>query len=215
MFITLEGIEGSGKTTEIKFLQCYLKKKNIDCVFTREPGGTEIGLQIRKILLNPDNTELKPDAELLLYIADRTQHINEVILPALDAGKWVVCDRYFDATLAYQGYARGLDIAIMRNLHQKMCRNLYPDLTVVFDLEPGHGLRRALGDLSDGIRGGEESRFEMEKLDFHTKIRNGYLDLAEREPMRFRVIDASGTPEEVHELFMTELEDYINIYEVR
>ena len=215
MFISLEGIEGSGKTTEMKFLQGYFETKGIDCVFTREPGGTEIGAQMRKILLAPANTALEPYAELLLYIADRVQHINEVILPALNAGKWVVCDRYFDATLVYQGYARGLDMEIMRALHQKMCRNLYPDLTVVFDLEPEQGLRRALGDFASGARGNEESRFEMEKLDFHTKIRNGYLDLAERDSIRFRVIDASGTPEAVHALFMAELEDYINIYEVR
>lgn len=215
MFITLEGIEGSGKTTEIKFLQDYFKQKGIDCIFTREPGGTEIGGQIRKVLLNPANTALTPYAELLLYVADRAQHINQVVLPALDAGKWVVCDRYFDATLVYQGYARGLDLDVMRELHRKMCRNLYPDLTVVFDLEPEQGLRRALGDLSSGTRGNEESRFENETLTFHRKIRNGYLDLAERDPIRFRVIDASGTPEEVHELFMQELEDYIKIYEVR
>lgn len=215
MFITLEGVEGSGKSTEIKFLREYFAQKNIDCVFTREPGGTEIGGQIRKILLNPDNTALTPHAELLLYVADRAQHVNEVILPALNAGKWVVCDRYFDATLAYQGYARGLDMETMYALHKKMCRNLYPDLTVVFDLEPEQGLRRALGDFSSGVRGNEESRFEHEELAFHNKIRNGYLDLAERDPIRFRVIDAGGTPEAVHELFMQELEDYINIYEVR
>lgn len=215
MFITLEGIEGSGKTTEIKFLRRYLENKGIGCVFTREPGGTEIGSQVRKTLLAPENTALEPYAELLLYIADRVQHVNEVIIPALDAGKWVVCDRYFDATLVYQGYARGLDMDVMYALHHKMCRNLYPDLTMLFDLEPARGLQRALGDLSSGTRGNEESRFEMETLDFHTKIRNGYLDLAEHDPDRFRVIDASGTPEQVHELFMVELEDYLNIYEVR
>lgn len=215
MFISLEGIEGSGKTTEMGFLRRYFETRGIDCVFTREPGGTEIGGQIRKILLDPANTALEPYAELLLYVADRIQHINEVIMPALNAGKWVVCDRYFDATLVYQGYARGLDREIMRALHQKLCRNLYPDLTVVFDLEPELGLRRALGDLDQGARCNEESRFERETLAFHNKIRNGYLDLAERDPIRFRVIDASGTPAAVHELFMAELEDYMHIYEVR
>lgn len=215
MFISLEGIEGSGKTTEMRFLKQYFADKAIDCVFTREPGGTEIGAQMRKILLAPSNTALEPYAELLLYLADRIQHVNEIILPALNAGKWVVCDRYFDATLVYQGYARGLDCSVMRGLHQKLCRNLYPDLTVVFDLAPELGLRRALGDLAGGLRGNEESRFEMEQLDFHAKIRQGYLELAERGPDRFRVIDASGSPEAVHELFMAELEDYINIYEVR
>lgn len=215
MFITLEGIEGSGKTTEIKFLRQYLETKGVDCIFTREPGGTEIGAQMRKILLAPENTALDPYAELLLYIADRVQHVNEVIRPALNAGKWVVCDRYFDATLVYQGYARGLDMEIMYAMHHKMCHNLYPDLTVLFDLDPKLGLKRALGDLSSGVRGNEESRFELETLDFHTKIRNGYLDLAEHDPDRFRIIDAVGTPEQVHELFMVELEDYLNIYEVR
>lgn len=215
MFITLEGIEGSGKTTEVNFLREFFAHKNVNCVFTREPGGTEIGAQMRKILLNPQNTALEPYSELLLYIADRVQHVNQVILPALNAGKWVVCDRYFDATLVYQGLARGLDMEIMRALHQKMCHNLYPDLTILFDLEPELGLKRALGDINSGARTDDESRFEMERLDFHTKIRNGYLSLAERDPVRFRVIDASGTPEEVHELFMQELEDFVQIYEVR
>lgn len=215
MFITLEGIEGSGKTTEVKFLKEYFVQKGIDCLFTREPGGTEIGAQMRKILLDPANTALEPYSELLLYVADRVQHINEVIMPALDAGRWVVCDRYFDATLAYQGYARGLNMVVMRDLHKKLCRNLYPDLTVLFDLAPEQGLKRALGDLSSGVRGDAESRFEREQLDFHNKIRNGYLDLAEHSPVRFRVIDASGTPEAVHALFLEELEDYVRIYEVR
>lgn len=215
MFITLEGIEGSGKTTEVKFLREFFAQKGINCVFTREPGGTEIGAQMRKILLNPDNMALEPNSELLLYIADRVQHVNQVILPALNAGQWVVCDRYFDATLVYQGYARGLDMELMCALHQKMCHNLYPDLTVLFDVEPELGLKRALGDLDTGLRGDAESRFEMERLDFHHTIRNGYLDLAECDPVRFRVIDASGTPEEVHELFMAELDDFMRIYEVR
>lgn len=215
MFITLEGIEGSGKTTEIKYLKEYFAQKGINCLFTREPGGTDIGAQMRKILLDPANTGLEPYAELLLYVADRVQHVNTVILPALNVGKWVVCDRYFDATLAYQGYARGLELDIMRVMHKKLCHNLYPDLTVLFDLKPKQGLKRALGDLSSGRRGNAESRFEREQLAFHTKIRNGYLDLAERDPVRFRVIDASDTPEAVHALFLDELEDYLNIYEVR
>lgn len=209
MFITLEGVEGSGKSTEVKYLKTLFAELGIDCVFTREPGGTEIGAQMRKILLNPANKGLEPYAELLLYIGDRVQHVNEVILPALNAGKWVVCDRYFDATLVYQGYARGLDMEIMRALHAEMCHGLYPDLTILFDLEPEQGLMRAWGDLSGGLRGSEESRFELEKLDFHNKIRNGYLDLACKEPVRFTVIDASGTPAAVHALVSAQLSKFI------
>lgn len=213
MFITLEGVEGSGKSTEIKFLKEYFAQKKVDCVFTREPGGTEIGGQIRRILLNPDNTALMPYAELLLYVADRVQHINNVILPALLNGRWVVCDRYFDATLAYQCYGRGLNMEIMRALHKTACRNLIPNFTVLFDLEPEQGLRRARGDLSSGLRGNDESRFEQEDLAFHHKIRNGYLALAKNEPNRFAVINAGGTPAAVHELFVAALENHLNAHD--
>ncbi|MBC2712384.1 MAG: dTMP kinase [Desulfosarcina sp.] len=143
MFITLEGIEGSGKTTQIQAIAQWLTAAGCDCLITREPGGTPIGGQIRSVLLHPDNRDLAPTAELLLYVADRVQHLETVVCPALAADKVVVCDRYFDATLVYQGYARGLDSDMIRQLHQLACKGLTPDLTLLMDLEPEAGLARA------------------------------------------------------------------------
>ncbi|MBW2365939.1 MAG: dTMP kinase [Deltaproteobacteria bacterium] len=128
MFITLEGIEGSGKTTQIRHIAEYIKSKGQDCVITREPGGTGIGKKIRTILLDSNSKGLDPSAELLLYVADRVQHVNEVIRPALSLGKIVLCDRYFDATVAYQGFARGIDMDLITMLHKRIVENLRPDI---------------------------------------------------------------------------------------
>ena len=136
MFITLEGIEGSGKTTKIDYLVEYLEKQGQRCVTTREPGGTLIGNKIRSILLDPESKDLDPTTELLLYMADRAQHINSLIKPSLAAGKTVICDRYFDATVVYQGFARGLDIDAIKRLHALLFDNLKPDLTFLLDLAP-------------------------------------------------------------------------------
>ena len=190
MFITLEGIEGSGKTTQIRRLAEFLEDKGVDCVTTRQPGGTLIGENIRSILLDPANSALEPLAELLLYMADRAQHINELIRPALKKGKTVVCDRYFDATLVYQGFARGLSIELIRQLHQLLFDDLKPDVTLLLDLPPQVGLERAWRQLNNGQRSGHESRFEAEAVAFHEKVRAGYLELARIEPERFRIIDA-------------------------
>jgi len=191
MFITLEGIEGSGKTTQIQIIADWLKATGRDCLTTREPGGTPIGGQIRSVLLHPQNSDLAPAAELLLYVADRVQHLETVVRPALAAGRVVVCDRYFDATLVYQGYARGLDMEMIRQLHQLACNGLTPDLTLLLDLDPEAGLARAWRRIDADAAHAKESRFEKERLAFHQRVRAGYLDLARREPWRFVIIDAA------------------------
>ena len=197
MFITFEGIEGSGKTTQIELLIPVLQAKGYDCVFTREPGATEIGKKIRAILLDASHTAMLPLTELLLYEADRAQHVHEVIKPALAANKVVVSDRFFDATTVYQGYARGFDLKLIEQIHHLVLGNLKPDLTMVLDLPVDLGLKRAWqrinsrSDLS-------EDRFEKEDIAFHERVRQGYLALARAEPERFRVIDASRDAEAVH-----------------
>jgi dTMP kinase len=192
MFITLEGIEGSGKTTQLKHIARFLGEKGLDCVTTREPGGTEIGRKIRAILLDLESRGMDPLAELLLYMADRAQHLNELVRPCLDQGKTVLCDRYYDATVAYQGFARGLDIRLLNDMHRLIFKDLKPDLTLLLDLPPKIGLQRALREIENGGRDGSEVRFENEKIAFHEKVRAGYLELARLEPARFRVIDAAA-----------------------
>jgi dTMP kinase len=206
MFITLEGIEGSGKTTQIQAMAHWLRAAGHDCLTTREPGGTPIGAQIRSVLLDPDNSDLAPAAELLLYVADRVQHLETVVRPALAVGKVVVCDRYFDATMVYQGYARGLDKDMIRQLHQLACNGLTPDLTLLLDLDPEAGLARAWTRIDSDAAHAMESRFEKEKLLFHQCVRAGYLDLARREPRRYTVIDASVDPQAVAAQIETVLE---------
>ena len=205
MFITLEGIEGAGKTSQLPNIVSFLKEAGYECVTTREPGGTAIGEQIRRVLLDPSNSTMDPAAELLLYIADRIQHIRTVIEPHLDADRAVLCDRYFDATLVYQGYARGLDKSMILKLHQLVCDNLQPDITLLFDLDPEIGLARAWRQINNGDRTGLESRFEQEKLDFHQKVRAGYLDLARKFPLRFRIIDAGQDENSVARAIRIEL----------
>ena len=197
MFITLEGIEGSGKTTQIARLVDFLEGKGLECITTRQPGGTLIGENIRSILLDPASKALEPTAELLLYMADRAQHIHELIRPCLMDGKTVVCDRYYDATVVYQGFARGLDIKLIRKLHHLLFEGLKPDITLLLDLPPRLGLKRAWEQLNTGQRSGQESRFEAEKVAFHEKVRAGYLELARHEPDRIRVIDAVPPPDQV------------------
>ena len=191
MFITLEGIEGSGKTTQIEYLVAFLENKGNPCVTTREPGGTVIGNKIRAILLDPERKDMDARTELLLYMADRAQHIHSLIKPSLAAGKTVLCDRYFDATVVYQGYARGLGIELIKNLHSALFADLKPDITILLDLPPQVGLRRAWKQLNNGQRSNKEGRFEEEKLEFHQRVREGYLEVANAEPDRFHIIDAA------------------------
>ncbi len=195
-FITFEGIEGSGKSTQIVLLANHLRSGGASIALTREPGGTHIGDQVRKILLDPSHRLLDHKAELLLYAASRAQHLEEVILPALAAGKIVLCDRFSDATLAYQGYGRGLDIEMIRALDRIVCVGTQPDLTILFDIDTAVGLARAHGrNASRGLEA--EARFENEELVFHERVRQGYLTLARESPHRIRVVDASPSPEEI------------------
>ena len=193
MFITLEGIEGSGKTSQVKNIAAFLDNRGRACLLTREPGGTQIGRRIRQVLLDPESRDLDPLAELLLYNADRVQHVRKIILPAIAAGKVVVCDRYVDATRAYQGVARNLDIELVETLHRLLVADLKPDLTLLLDLPPEEGLARAWAQINSGSRSDRETRFEKEALAFHTSVREGYLSLAVREPDRFVVIDARAS----------------------
>jgi dTMP kinase len=191
MFITLEGIEGSGKSTQVKLLADRLKKTGHDVVVTREPGGTPIADQIRKILLDANNKNLEPFAELLLYYAAREQHIKEVITPALTAGKIVLCDRFIDASVAYQGYARGLDLKFISQLNTQVLGSTKIDLTILFDLPVAVGLSRARGRAATLAKELREERFENERREFHERVRQGYLSIAKQEPKRVVVVDGA------------------------
>jgi dTMP kinase len=199
MFISLEGIEGSGKSTQIAHIRDHLTQNGYDCLTTREPGGTAIGLGIRALLLDPEVAGMDPRTELLLYMADRAQHLKDVVRPALAAGKIVICDRYCDATMVYQGEARGLGRALVADLHRLTFDDLKPDMTFLLDLPPEVGLGRAWGQIADGGRISTETRFEMEKLPFHAAVRAGYLALARSEPERFCVVDATQTEMQVRQ----------------
>jgi dTMP kinase len=210
MFITFEGIEGSGKSTQIALLANYLTAKGVRYVLTREPGGTPIGDQVRKILLDPMNRSLDPAAELLLYAASRAQHLREVILPALANNTAVLCDRFSDATLAYQGYGRGLDIGTIRSLDRIVTAGMRPDLTILFDIEAASGIARARG--RNNSRGLEaEARFENEELAFHERVRQGYLTLVRQEPDRIRIVDASPPAEVVQAKVRQVVEERLRI----
>ena len=209
MFISFEGIEGCGKTTQLELLTSDLETEKRPFVVTREPGGTEIGKKIRSILLDPASKGLVPAAELLLYMADRAQHIHSLIKPSLKEGKIVICDRYFDATVVYQGFARGLDSEFICELHRIILEDLKPDITLLLDLQPRVGLARAWHELDSGNRSGTESRFEEETIGFHERVRAGYLKLAGREPDRFKIIDASRSIDEVRKDIRRLLDDYL------
>lgn len=205
MFITFEGIEGSGKTTQIGPVVDFFRKRRVDCVVTREPGGTPVGKKIRAILMDPENNDLLPMTELMLYAADRVQHVQEQVAPALAAGKTVVCDRFHDSTVAYQGFSRKIDIAVIDRVHTLILGGLAPDLTFLLDLPASVGLARAWKQINDGQRSGAETRFESETLAFHEAVREGYLELARREPHRFVIIDATAKADEVTAQILLEL----------
>jgi dTMP kinase len=195
-FVTFEGIEGSGKTTQIQMLSNYLEEREVDHLLTREPGGTPIGDQIRRLVLDPANSAMTPICDLLLYVAARAQHIEQVIRPALEAGRLVLCDRFKDATFAYQGYGRGIRLDLIDALHDLQTLSLRPDLTLLFDIEASLALERARD--RDRSGGRDETRFEQQDLEFHERVRCGYLELARQEAARFVVIDARGSIGEVH-----------------
>lgn len=196
LFITFEGGEGSGKTTQIKMLSDELVVLDYSVLATREPGGTETGREIRRLLLDEKRSPLAPLAELMLYAADRAQHVAEVIKPALSSGKVVLCDRFTDATVAYQGHGRGLDLKLIETLNLLGTQGLKPDLTILLDLPVAVGLKRAKARLE--ASGNREGRFEAEAEAFHEKIRQAYLGLARAEPQRFVVLDATETIEMLH-----------------
>jgi dTMP kinase len=193
-FITFEGGDGTGKTTQIRSLESHLKKIGRSCVVTREPGGTALGRLIRKVLLEVGDHEVAPATELLLYLADRAQHVNEVIMPAIQAGNIVLCDRFTDSTVAYQGYARGMDLRLLQQLNDFADRGFRPDLTFLLDCPVSVALSRTARRQS--AIGPREDRFEREKVEFHEKVRAGFLKLAQAEPRRFRIIDALRPAEE-------------------
>jgi dTMP kinase len=201
-FITIEGSEGVGKTTNINFIVDYLTKHNRRTIETREPGGTAAAEEIRNILLN-SNGELIPDiAELLLFFAARSLHLENVILPALVAGKFVICDRFTDATIAYQGYGRGFDIERINNIAQWVHADIQPDLTILLDAPAEIGMQRAK-------KRGAIDRMESEEISFYERVREGYLQLAEQYNDRFVVIDANQSLDLVQKAIMTHLEDLI------
>ncbi|MBN2418332.1 MAG: dTMP kinase [Deltaproteobacteria bacterium] len=208
MFITFEGIEGCGKTTQANLLVEYLKKNNIPCIKTLEPGGTDIGQDIRKILLDSKNTHLAPLTELILYAADRAQHVSQIIGPALDQGKWVICDRFFDATVAYQGFGRGMNMELIDFLNLQATAGVSPDLTILMDCPEDIGLKRAL-DRNKIQNLEDQGRFEKEKIEFHRKVRGGYLKIAEKSRERFRIIDASRSVDEVKQEIENLMASYI------
>lgn len=190
MFITFEGIEGCGKSTQARRLADRLAAAGVEAVLTLEPGGTPIGQDIRRILLSARNGNLSPLAELLLYEADRAQHVAEVIRPALGEGRWVVCDRFYDATTVYQGVARGQDMEIVRLLNAHASNGLRPDMTFLLDCPVEIGLDRAFRRNEAALDTGQD-RFEREEIAFHQAVRQGYLRLAAEEPDRFVVKDGT------------------------
>ncbi len=196
--ITFEGGDGTGKTTHLKNLASHLSGLGLSCVLTREPGGTPLGKLIREVLVEVGMQPLTSPTELFLYLADRAQHVETVIRPAIADGKIVLCDRYTDSTLAYQGYGRGLDLALLRQLNAIANRGVEPNLTFLLDCPVEVSLSRTTQRRSKaGGARGREDRFERESRDFHERVRAGFLELARAEQARFRVVDASRSVHEV------------------
>ena len=193
-FITCEGGEGSGKSTGMKDVATRLTKEGYKLVLTREPGGTPIAEEIRNVILDKDNTKMDPRTEALLYAASRRQHLVEKIWPALERGEIVLCDRYLDSSLAYQGGARGLGVDEVLSINMFATEGEYPDLTLLFDLEPEEGLKRI-----EKNKGREVNRLDLEKLEFHKKVRDNFHALAKKYSTRYVVIDASKSLNEVED----------------
>lgn len=203
-FITLEGGEGAGKSTQIQVIKDYLQFRGNDVVVTREPGGTSEGQEIRNLLVSGDKDKWSPLSETLLILADRAAHLERIIRPALAEGKYVVCDRFFDSTKAYQGVAGGLGLDVIHNLQQAVLGTTLPDVTLLLDIDPEKGLRRAQE------RGGE-LRFESKTLAYHRTLRNAFLDFAAQEPDRIFVIDADRDVETVSADILAVLDDRLNV----
>lgn len=208
MFITFEGIEGCGKTTQVERLTHTLVARNIRVIRTFEPGGTPAGEKIRRILLDRKNRDLTPLAELCLYEADRAHHVDRVIRPALESGAWVVCDRFYDATTVYQGMARKQDMDLIRMLNHAVTGGLRPDMTFLLDCPVEDGLRRAFRRMRLESDTGQD-RFEREAVAFHQAVRDGYLELARREPDRFTVVDARREPADIEADILRRLDSHL------
>lgn len=196
-FITFDGIEGCGKTTQLRLAEAWFRRRGLPVLATAEPGGTPLGLKIREILLNRRSWNIGAEAELLLFAAARAQHVTETIIPALNGGKWVLCDRYTDATVAYQGFGRGINTELIRMINGFSSRGLEPELTIIFDLPVEEGLRRARQRAAGSDPERAEDRFEQEEVNFHRQVRDGYLQLVREAPHRFRIVKATGSPAEI------------------
>ncbi|MBY8914763.1 dTMP kinase [Bacillus sp. YC2] len=199
LFITFEGPEGAGKTTVLQAIKELLSTKGLPVTATREPGGIEIAEQIREVILNKNNTLMDSKTEALLYAAARRQHLVEKVQPALEEGRIVLCDRFIDSSLAYQGYARGLGIEEVLSINQFAIGDTMPDITIYFSIEPEEGLKRIKANQSR-----EKNRLDLEALHFHTQVREGYQKVMERFPERFHSIDASQTKDRV-------IQDVLNV----
>ena len=202
MFITFEGGEGAGKSTAIKRIVEKLTSEGYEIVLTREPGGTPIAEEIRNVSLDKKNTAMDPRTEALLYAASRRQHLVEKVIPALKEGKLVLCDRFLDSSLAYQGGARGIGIDTVYNMNLFATEGMLPDLTILFDIKPEEGLARIAANSQR-----EVNRLDVEKLTFHNKVRDSFHELAKKFPERFVIVDASKTPDEVFEDAYKAIED--------
>lgn len=205
VFITIEGCEGCGKTTQSKLLKKYLESKGLQVVLTREPGGSGVAEQIRNILLNPKNS-IFPLCELMLYEASRTQHLQEVIKPNLEKGYVVICDRFTDSTLAYQGYARGIDKDTIIKLNNIATEGIKPDLTIYLDINPAFGIKKATTINKGNLTGGD--RIERESIYFHNKVREGFCDLAKKYPKRIKKIKTSKVIKKTQEQINKEIDKF-------
>ena len=203
IFISMEGPDGSGKSTQIELLKKYFEDKGIECVITREPGGTRISEAVRGIILNKDYTEMDYMTELLLYASARAQLVSEVILPALEEGKCVISDRFVDSSAVYQGIARGLGVETVYEINKYATRNRFPDKTFLLDLPAEVGIARKK-DQKD------LDRMELEKLSFHEKVAQGYREMADRDSERIVRIDATKSVEEIHEIIISEVSRYVS-----
>jgi dTMP kinase len=207
-FITFEGPEGSGKTTQLPAVAAWLREQGYDVFVTREPGGTPIGDQIRQVIMGMENKALVAEAEILLFSASRAQLVREKIRPALEAGQLVLCDRYADSTLAYQGYGHGLPLELLRAITEFATGGLKPHLTLLLDLDPAVGLQRRQSAVADGA---EWNRLDDQALSFHKRTRAGYHALAVEEPERWRIVDASQPPDAVQQALRQQVSKFLGI----
>lgn len=206
LFISFEGVEGAGKTTQIKLFHKYLEGKGYKVILTREPGGTPIGEKIREVLLDPENKEMNYMTELLLYCASRAQHLHEKILKKKKEGYIVICDRFSDSSLAYQGYARGIDIDLIEILNKTVVGDNMPDMTILIDIDPEKSLDRAIK--SSKQEGGD--RIEQEKIEFHKRVWQGFREIARKDPKRVKTFDGDLDISEIHEKIVRSFEEFYN-----